>query len=193
MIDAFLTSFRAKEFDPGLADAVQRIESGYASLQPVAMGSRPISPDAPAHAPRYSPYAPAPSTGGGWTISGMVMVGVVILVVWMIISAIGRAFSGGATGPMGYGGGNGPNYGGGGGGFGRGLMGGLLGGMAGSWLYDSFNRSGEAHGRESGGGLLGGGPTTPHVGGDDSWSTSGGDFGDSGGGDFGGGDSGGDF
>ncbi len=191
VVDAFLTAFREKEFDRGLSNAVEHIETDYASLRPVATSSRPISPSAPAQAPRYSP---APTTGtGGWTIGGMLMIGAVIVVVLMVISAIGRAFSGGPGGPMGSGGGGyGPNYdGGGGGGFGRGMLGGLLGGMAGSWLYDSFNhRSNSAFGGEQHS------PQSPSSWGDsssssdDTWSTSGGDFGGSGG-DFGGGDSGG--
>jgi uncharacterized protein len=199
LVDTFLAAFRAKEFDRGLTDAVSLIEKDYAQLKATGVATR-SSPNAPAQAPRAFPVEPGqPAQRISWWSIGLVVAAVVIGL--MILSSIMRAFAGGSGqyGSAGYGGGYGNpagGYGGGGGGLGRGLMGGLLGGMAGSWLYDSFGRhSGSAHAGEP---PTSGGDWNQPSASDDSWSTSGGDFGgggggDFGGGDFGGGDSGGDF
>lgn len=188
LVDTLLTSFREKAFDAGLTKAVSQIEKDYAHLRGTV--SRTASRET-AQAPRVLP-APrqAPAQGISWLGIGLIIGAVVIGL--MLLSSIMRAFSGGPGqyGPAGVG------YGG-GGGFGSGLLGGLLGGMAGSWLYDSFSgHSNSAHAGETGHSDTFGGGTSSA--GDDTWSTSGGDFGsgsDFGGGDFSGGSDfgGGDF
>lgn len=136
----------------------------------------------------------------------------VLLVVW-VVSALVRALSGGGGG-YGMGGG----YGGGGGGFMSSMLGGLFGAAAGMWMYDRFFGHGGSSGwggttagfggsdasREpsdigggdpsvSGGDYGGGGNDVADAGGGgDNWNDAG-DFGGGGGGDFGGGFGGGDF
>ncbi len=84
----------------------------------------------PANQPQISP------------IMKYILIGLGILLVFWIISAIIRGFStmrgGYAGGGPGAGGGYGPGYGGGGGGFMNGFLGGLLGGAAGMWAYNHF-------------------------------------------------------
>ena len=209
--DAFVTGFKAKNYDGALSDAVSKLHSGYAKLSPTHAKGH-TSNNAPIH---RSPVASHPIAVQKpmqsswmpmiWTI-GLVLLGM------FVISSLIRAFSGGGGG-RGYGGGGyggqpgyGGGYGGGGGGFLSSMAGGIFGAVAGNWVYDQFSGGHSAHAHDSmssnsdplAGSSTLGDDNTSSSGNDwtDDGSSSGGgwfDGGDSGGGggDFGGGDSGG--
>jgi len=210
------TQFKKGNYDEGFLEGVTFIRDQFAK-----------NPPKTAVAPAVRPQGnkPAAETGGvfkdkegNWNWTGIICVGLVVLVVIWLIFGLIRAMSGAGGG--GYGGA--PGYaGGGGGGFMTGLLGGLFGAMAGNWLYhnmfggggsqayggsdpgaspgssgDDYTGSGGGvddagggGGDDAGGGDWGGGGD---VGGGD-WGGGGGDWG-GGGGDFGGGGfGGGDF
>lgn len=205
--------FRSESYDSGLLIGVDGVLQVYRQhMQGRAPGAAlaPGQANAPAAAPRF------PSTSGVhismfWWI-------VIIVIGFLILRSVMRAFSaprygppgapgapGGAP-PAGYG--YGPGYGGGYGGGGS-FWSGLLGGLGGAWLGNEMfgNRGGNAIGPadasqnvapDSGGGWGGdsGAGWQSDAGQADMSGASGGDwsgggFGDSGGGDFGGGDGGG--
>jgi uncharacterized protein len=227
---------RKRKPDEALLEAANFV---YSTLQAHGGGRAPAAGGRTAAAPPVS-HSPGPGArqphvagpdqdrgGIGWL--GWLAIGVgIFLVLWLLfglfraLTGAGRGAYGGAGPGGGYGpGGSGGGYGGGGGGgFLTSLMGGLFGAAAGSWIYDSFFRSGGSHLGESS--AYGGTPTSapsadvppseqPGAGvfGDDTGGGGdfddngggGGDFaedpgggGDWGGGDFGGGDfGGGDF
>lgn len=198
--DSFLKSFREKKFDQGLVNAVSYLESASLRLK----DSRLVPTSAPIqHRPAANQNIGVQNMG----IWSWVILGVVVWLVFSIVSSLIRGASGmsgaGSYGQPGYGGaGYGGGYGGGGGGFMSNMFGGLAGAMAGNWLYNSmFNNHGSnmnaGFGSSYGDGSTGIDQSAP-----DDFSSggdfSGGDFGgggDYGGGDFGGGDfgGGGDF
>jgi uncharacterized protein len=130
------------------------------------------------HAPVGVP-SEAPSRGGSiWSmLLPILLIGVVVLVV---IRILGRLFGRGGAGGMQ------PGFGG-GGGFLRSMLGGIFGAAAGMWLFNQFSGLGNAFGSDASSAPQEGG--ADDAGGQDTdYSSSGGDFGDSGGGDSGGGD-----
>ena len=215
-----LTGFRAKRFDDALLGMTASLEQTYGNL--AARGGSTPAALPPGNAGSNSsrapttptPAPPAQRTGSGFNLGciGFVVIAVVIL---LVISLIRRLFAGRSAGyggnapPPGYGQGNygAGGYGGGyppqgGGGFGRGIAGGLLGGLFGSWLGGNVFGQNHASSQDPNAGQNTGGNDAGTGGDATGFSTSGGDFGDSGstdagsgfstsGGDFGGGDSGG--
>jgi uncharacterized protein len=211
--DAFIAKFRDKDYDGGLLNGVQAIET---TLKGVKFEHRA------AHAPVPGPRAERVrgAAGGGSTMGTILLIGGGILAVFLILRVLGGLFgrSAGAGHPNqasgmgmpgpGMGQGGGPGYYGGGGGYGgrggggffSGLRGGLGGALAGNWLYDQM--SGRHGGSTSAG--MGYAPddqsSIPDQGGDAiggadddggrgaSWEDS---PGNTGGGDWGGGDTGG--
>jgi len=191
-----LRNFRDKKFDEGLLEGVAYVRKTIdADLAQTSAGrSRSVQiPDVPAVG------------RGGWTIGGIICVGLVIVAVIWLVSALVRAMTGGGGryvggpgggyGGGGYGGGGygGGGFGGGGGGFMSSMIGGLFGAAAGNWMYDRFFRGDSSSAGNIGGQNYGSNADSPGQDTDYS-STSGGDFGDnsgqddggSGGGDFGG-------
>ena len=162
MSDLLLKSFRAKNYDQGLGQAVdffqQKLQehgtSKEAPAQPNSAGSATPAPSTPAPTPppgaapapqqRSSPPAPyeIPSSSsrsggssGGFHIGGLLCVGIAILIGFMLLRSLFRGGSANRGGGYGGGyGGGGYGYGGGGGGFGRGIGGGILGGLLGNWI-----------------------------------------------------------
>lgn len=182
VVEAMAVGFREKKFDEGLSQGLAQIgtEFGKLSGTSATAHSRTLPP---APMPQQSPRVRHAPSASGNNYGGIVMIGLLIVGGLILLSVLGRAFSGGGMGGA-------PGMG--GGGFGTGLMGGLLGALAGNWLYNSFSgHHGQAFGGEQQSNL-----------GDDGGSGAG-DFGgndfgggaDFGGGDFGGGDfgGGGDF
>ncbi len=211
--ETMTAGFNAKDFDRGLLDGVAHVRQtmdARATGGPVGATSSTQQPGATA-APVPTPDISKQNEGG------ISMVTIVILVVgaFILFSLFRRLFAGrqqyqqpryganqnqpGDPQQQGYGQ---PGYGQqGGGGFGRGLGGGLLGGLGGMFLYDQlFRRDNAAHGsdatQQGGAGTQDPSNTGGQFSGDDqgqTFSDSGGSWGDSDGGDSGGGDSGGDF
>lgn len=195
---------KRKFYDEGLLEGVNYVYSTMKSNIGVK-GAGLDQPAVPRHDQAPWQQAPQRKAGGGIMeifggLGGLLCIGLIIgLVVWVFIGLI-RAFThsggGGYSGGPGYGGGMG-----GGGGFMTGLLGGMFGAVAGSWLYDSFFRSGGGSGWGGGssssyGGDNSGGPQREDTdysgtGGDYSGNDAGGGDAGGGGGDFGGG--GGDF
>jgi len=186
---AFITKFKADDYDGGLLAGAKEVDAQ-------------VSAAAPTVAPR-TPVARPPGglrPQGGFSFSSLLGLGLLIVAVLFGIRLLGSLFGGGQRGgypgQMGRPGFGGPGYGGGGGGGGfmQSMFGGIGGALAGNWLYDQFSGR---HGGSTDSSAYGGdaSPTqeTP-----DTWSggseTSGG-WGDSGGGggggDWGGGDGGG--
>lgn len=215
-------ALRAKKYDDVATIASSSIlerMTANAAANPVR---RPAANNSPNSPPAAIPSEPASSRGSSFGFAGLVCFGLAIVLIIFIVMRIIRSRSqqnnggfGGGAGPSGYGQG-GPGYGnqgygnpgygggGGGGGFGRGLMGGIVGGVAGSWLGSKvFGQDHTSHtgGDTSGGGSSGGNAPAgnPYDAPDTGGTSSGADFGSSGGGfdsgggsDFGGGgDSGG--
>lgn len=213
IVDAFTTGFKAGNFDDGLTQGVQAIESAVADSGGLPAGGAAVPPGPVRGRGRALPgrVPPGPNPGGGSSGLGiLVMIGVVILAVMIGLRLLGRLFGGGQhyqagpppMGGRGYGapGYGAPGYGGAGrgGGFFSGLLGGLGGAVAGNWLYDQFGNRHSGGGPIDSGGFQGG---DPGAGGGDWGGTSGdwggdagggGDWGGGGGGDWGGGDGGGD-
>jgi uncharacterized protein len=212
LVSQLLASFKSKEFDRGLIDGVKLISDRmdrHLGSGAVSGSAAPSSGGAtPAYPGNTGSSRSVPTTGGGgFSMGGMLCVGIGALLVLFIVTRLfnrnrGAGYGGPAGGGypqqggyQGQGGGYPPGgypQGGGGGGFGRGLLGGLLGGAIGSWGYDKLSHRGGADpGYPSSGGA---GPTNDTGGVDTSYSGSGGDFGSpdtSSGGDFS--SSGGDF
>ena len=205
--DQMLTSFRQKQYDQALLNAVgsyrQTLANNLSGAESSTQVEKPSGAQQTSAAEsQQNDPKPSPSShrGGGISLWSLIIWGIVIFV---IVRLIGRMFRGRSTGPMGqagYGpqsGWNQPGYGR-GGGFGTGLGGGILGGMLGGWLGSHmFGRGGSS---------AYGAPPAPPTGGqepgvfsnehDANFASSGGDFGTggsdfSGGGDFGGGGGGG--
>jgi len=214
--DHLLAAFRQKNFDQGLAEAMQSISQRMDSNAPTSNSgtvNRSTSPP-----PTYSPPS-FPRQQRGWGFGGIACIIVAVVLFIILIRGIfgrsGGSYYGGGYPQGGYQGGypqggyppqGGFGYGGGGGGFGRGFLGGLLGGALGGYAADRWMHSGQQSGGytpppdSGGGGDFGGGGG----GADTSFDSSGGDFGGGGGGgdwggggggggDFGGGGGGGDF
>lgn len=175
-----LSALKRKEYDEGLLNALDAIET-VASTDLKAAGASTTAKT------RTSPAAAGDSSLPSWT--GWLCLGIGGLVaVLVVVSLVGALFRGGGAGA--------PGYGGMGGGWGGGLFGslfaGLGGALLGNWIYDQW-AGGSAHANEPGAGAndASGGATDDNY---QDFSSSGGDFGDTGGGDFGGGDfGGGDF
>src|SRR6266566_1339303 len=142
LVKRLQAKFKSKEYDRGLLDAVNFVESkmsahlGRASAQRGDDNSRAVPPNS-------SGGGHANAGGTGMGIGGWICLGVVgLAAVWLVFGLI-RAFTGmgaGYGGGGGYGPGYGGGYGGGGGGFMSGLIGGMFGAAAGNWMYDSFFR-----------------------------------------------------
>jgi uncharacterized protein len=207
--DQMLTSFKQKQYDQGLLNAVGSYRQTLANNLGGSGSSTQVEKTSPGAAPTPAPSGrdsdASPSNnrgGGGISLWSLVIWGLVIFFVLRLIGGIFRRRTAGPMGGMmGQGnqpGWNQPGYGyGRGGGFGTGLGGGILGGMLGGWLGSHmFGRGGSsAYGAPppSPGGQEPGVFSNEH---DANFASSGGDFGTggsdfSGGGDFGGG--GGDF
>jgi uncharacterized membrane protein YgcG len=215
--DAFIESFRNKNFDGGLLNGVKAIET---ALDGVQVKSR----DAHTPVPGARGARVRGAAGGGSMLGTILLIGGGILAVFLILRVLGGLFGrsagsgypnqvGGMGMPrpgMGPGGGGPGYYGGGGyggrggGGFFSGLLGGLGGAMAGNWLYDQMSgRHGESTTAGMGYGHDDSSAAVPDkgddaiIGADDdggrgaSWDD--GNTGDPGGGDWGGGDAGGDW
>ena len=188
--DTFNGRVRAKLRDGQTGQALVFASEDFASLLPKA-GAAPkagapkpaaLGPQTPGTPANRQPFATSPDTakpepqkeaGLGWGMWLTIIVGGYVL-----ISLLGRLFSGG--GGSGLGGGSGPGWG--------GLLGGLLGGgLLGYWLGNSSSTASESHhdnggtGGSAGGAASDGGADSSEPGGFDSF----------GGGDFGGDSSGG--
>jgi len=214
--ERLLRGFRSKDYDRGLSDAIAYIQSTADRSSAEGAAAAGGGQVARRQAPRGQQ-----SMGSG--IGGLLCVGLVIFLGVMVVMSLVRMFRrpqvpqgyGGyghpGQGPQGYGqqypgqysgGGYGSPAGGwGGGGMFGGLMSGLGGALLGNYLYDRWNTPSGGAGHTPMDPGAGAGPMY-----DDSryqdFTSSGGDFGDSGGGDFGGGgdwgggdggDGGGDF
>jgi uncharacterized protein len=167
LASTLLTSFKARQYDQGLLDAVALVQRTMtANAQGAAtnaQGNRTLQtfPGAPAQRSTTPNAAPAPQpqqqpaerSGRGMFFWLIVLGGGFFLLMFIIRRLAARASNYGA-GQNAYGGnpnvppplpGNPPQYGNypgqgvGGGGFGRGMLGGLLGGAAGGWLYDRMS------------------------------------------------------
>jgi uncharacterized protein len=199
--DRILTNFKKNDYNDGLLQGLQFIESRFAANPPAVAGRKGSTPAIGAVTPPAQGHVqPERSNIMGWICLGVA----VLLVVWLFIGLI-RAFSaprGGAMGgpggrPMG-GAGYGPGYGGGygggggGGGFMSGLLGGMFGAVAGNWLYNSFG-GGHGLGGSWGAGQAYGSTPGAAPGGDQpaDYSETGGTWGNDAGGDQGGADQGG--
>ena len=160
---------------------------------------RNAQPTARATAPGDAPTPAAPARAEPTPIMTWVLIGLGVLLVFWLISAIIRGFS-----SMGGGGGYAPGYGGGygGGGFMTGFLGGMFGAAAGMWMYSHFFGGGGSSAYA--GGSPSGDPTSaPNDVGAGDPIGAGGDYGEvdkgaveapddgGGGGDWGGGDAGG--
>jgi uncharacterized membrane protein YgcG len=152
--EAFIASFRQRDFDGGLAAGVAEIErtlDGYTDTKRHA-GARAGVPAPVGREARRGQVG-----GGGSMLSTFLVIGLGIFAVLIILRLLGGLFGrsqgSGYPGSMGMGGqrpgmgpggpgyyGGGGGYGGrGGGGFFSGLLGGLGGAMAGNWLYDQMS------------------------------------------------------
>lgn len=195
-----LENFKEKKFDQGLESAASYLNV----VAPKLIHSNRSLASQRAHHPVSAPAhgeQPMGQVNRGWGIWGWVILAVVTLMVFSVVSALVRGFSGGGAGP-GYGT-PGYGYGGGGGGFMSNMLGGLAGAVAGNWIYNSmfgshnsaygssgWTNSGNDSGTDD---LMGNGGASDDFSGG-GYDASGGSFGDFGGGDFGGGDfGGGDF
>ena len=209
--EAMLTSFRAKEYDKGLTNAVSLLSTTFSGLkapasksasatqtkhagQPTPATARhvPAASVPVQHAPSHAHQAPLHSNqASAWP--GIITVLMLVVGGIFAVSMIGRMFGGGGHSQGGYGA---PGGGfGGGGGFMNGLAGGIFGAVAGNWLYNQFSdHSASAGEHHSHGGSLdssdssGGSGFDSGSGSSDTGFSGGTDFG---GGDFGSGDSGG--
>jgi uncharacterized protein len=171
LVSLMLEKLRQKQNDAALLEAVNFVAGAMAGHAVAA--SRPAAAPARATAVEGNPEASSP---WGWVIAALLG----FLAAWVVVRVIRSMFSGGAAGGANPGGG---------GGFLSSLLGGMFGAAAGMWLYDQFTNhhgssdSGLDDQRRNDGG---------NSGQDSDYTSSGGDFGDSGGGDSaGGGDSGG--
>jgi uncharacterized membrane protein YgcG len=204
MRTAFTSEFQKKDFDAGLLKGVQAIGSEAASAR-AEFGSLKQAGGAGAGRVNHNNAAPfrglPARRGGGFGISSLLWIGLLIFGGLFVIRMLGSLFGGrgqhgyGQQGRMGGPGYGGPGYGGGGGGGGfmSGLLGGLGGAVAGNWLYDQF--SGRHHGgnyADTTGSDAGNAPDAPAA---EGWSADAGSTGDwgGGGGDAGGGGGGGDW
>lgn len=175
VVKTLLTTFKSKQYDAGLEQAVTLVEAAFADLKrpdpgasEARTGPTPAIVQPPSPATADSALA-APSWDefgmGSWLLLAAVIVGGLVLVMF-ILRALSGAMGGTGSGMFG------------------GLLTGLLGAMAGSWLYDQFFGNTATAGETS--------AEPEPVGataGHDDWESTGGDFG---GDDFGGSD-GGDF
>ncbi len=191
--EAFLSGLKQGEPDAALLQGARTIASEVASAH--------------AEVGRVGQRAPGPLRGrggmparrpGGFGLSSLLGIGLLVVGVLFFIRLLGSLFGGGrAMGgqPGRFGGGYGPGYGGGGGGgFMSSLFGGIGGAMAGNWLYDQF--SGRHQGGYTDSSSYGGDPGAAPpddwaggTGGGSDWG--GGEAGGGGGGDWGGGGGGG--
>jgi hypothetical protein len=201
---AFIDEFKRQDFDGGLKQGVETIESEIAQAKAESGGVLRQAVPAPG-----VPVRGRPAHQGSFGLGSLLLIGLLILAVLFGIRLLGNLFGGGyragypGPGPRPMGG---PGYGGpgsgGGGGFWSSMFGGIGGALAGNWLYDQF--SGRHHGgyvdsttagpSDEGGQIVeSGGNDWVGTGGAD-WgggdSGGGGDWGGGGGGDWGGGDGG---
>ncbi len=204
--EAMLTSFRAKEYDKGLTNAVSLLSTTFSGLKaPVSKSATQTSRDSkhagqptpaavrhvPAasvpgqHAPSHAHQAPLHANqASAWP--GIITVLMLVVGGVFAISMISRMFGGGGHSQGGYGA-PGGGYGGGGGGFMNGLAGGIFGAVAGNWLYNQFSDHSASAGEHHSHGSSLDSSDSSNGGGFDSGSGSS-DTGFSGGTDFGGGD-----
>ncbi len=217
------TSLHDKQYDQGLADAVENVDRAYtANINGAAPGATPMQQQPARTGGNTSPLPGGRSSSGGMGLGlgSLLCLGVAAVVIFSIIRAIFRGRSGGGYGGgpggmmppggqnmgQGYGQGYGGAAGGGGGGFGRGILGGLLGGALGGYAENRFEHRNDPSGSgssqagwgDSSANAAGGGgsfDSGPSDAGQMGDAGSGGDFGSSGGGGGGdsGGSSGGDF
>ena len=209
--ELMLTSFRAKEYDKGLTNALAQLSTTFAELK--APATKPASALQTTRDPKHAGQQPTPATvrhvpaasvpvqqapikghqaplpanpPSAWP--GIITVLMLVVGGIFAISMISRMFGGGGQSHGGYGApGGGYGGGGGGGGFMNGLAGGIFGAVAGNWLYGQFSghnaSAGEHHSPNS---SLDSSDTS-----NGGWADSGNsssDTGFSGGTDFGGGD-----
>lgn len=184
-----------EKLDAGDKDGALHAITGFVA-DTMQHHARPTANAAPGdNVPGTQPVHHQPATS---SIMHWVLIGLVVLVVFWLISAVLRGFSSMGGG----GGGGGPGYGyggGGGGGFLNGFLGGMFGAAAGMWMYNNFfgHSTSSAWGGEShtGGGAATSEPSDvgagdPSVGGADYGDNDKGadeDVGGGGGGDWGGG------
>ncbi|HEU5116190.1 MAG TPA: TPM domain-containing protein [Isosphaeraceae bacterium] len=157
---SFENHFRSGDFDGGLKAGVEAIGETLSSApQPAANpAGAPIGP-MPAGGRRAAPQPHANPRNQGSGMAVLLIIGVVVLIAFFVIRALGRAASGsayggvGPKGPMpgqGYGAGPGyGGYGGRGGGFMSSLFGGLGGAIAGNWLYNQMSGGHHDYGHQS--------------------------------------------
>ncbi len=194
--EAMLTSFRAKEYDKGLTNAVSLLSTTFSGLKAPASKSASATqtkhagqptPAAVRHVPAASvPAQHAPlhaNQASAWP--GIITVLMLVVGGIFAVSMIGRMFGGGSQSHGGYGA-PGGGYGG-GGGFMNGLAGGIFGAVAGNWLYNQFSDHSASAGEHHSHGSSLDSSDSSNGGGFDSGSGSS-DTGFSGGTDFGGGD-----
>ncbi len=116
-------AFKTQNFDSGLDNAV----TYYSSVLLSAANSKPSKRTAE-NSPPASSAVPSSNSGGGFSILSIVLIGVVLFILFRVISGM---MGGGLNPGMG-------GMGGGGMGFFGSLMTGMLGAVAGNWLYDKF-------------------------------------------------------
>ncbi|HYF49065.1 MAG TPA: TPM domain-containing protein [Planctomycetota bacterium] len=154
-----LESFKKKEYDQGLASAVEFAETHLGGKRPVESAGSSSASAAPAPASTAT-SAPTQSPSSPW---GTIIVIAVAVLGFLFVLALFRSMAGGGMG-------------GGGGGFFSGLMGGIAGAFLGNWLYNSFSGGTDSSGEN---GDSGSDASADDIDG------GGGDFGgDGGGGDF---------
>ena len=210
--EAMLTSFRAKEYDKGLTNAVSLLSTTFSGLKAPASKSATQTPRDPKHAGQPTPatvrHVPAASVPGQHAPShahqaplhanpasawpGIITVLMLVVGGIFAVSMIRRMFGGGGHSQGGYGApgggyGGGGYGGGGGGGFMNGLAGGIFGAVAGNWLYNQFSDHSASAGEHHSPGNSLDSSDSSNGGGFDS-GTGSSDTGFSGGTDFGGGD-----
>jgi uncharacterized membrane protein YgcG len=204
--ERLLNGFREKDYDKGLLDAIAYIDTAAGRASSAKSGaSSPVPTRSEPRADQSRPGTRRESSGIGAGLGGLICLGVVGFIVVMVVMMVARMFrrspaAGGygqpMQGPQGYGGyqgGYGGPMGGGGGGMFGGLMSGIGGALLGNYMYDRWNQptGHSGHQPPDAGSTAAGGQMMDDPNRYEDFSSSGGDFGDSGGGGFGGGDSGG--
>ena len=118
-----IEAFKTQNFDSGLDNAV----TYYSAVILSAANSKSTKRTAE-NIPSTTNTAPSSNSGGGFSILSIVLIGLVLFILFRVISGM---LGGGLNPGMG-------GMGGGGMGFFGSLMTGMLGAVAGNWLYDKF-------------------------------------------------------
>ncbi len=138
-----------------VADAMQRNGRSAVSAVPPTKAPPPANAPPPEQVVHQQPQPVQASPIFYW-----ILIGLGVLLIFWLVSAIIRGFASmGGGGGYGYGGGGyGPGYGG-GGGFMSGMLGGMFGAAAGMWMYNHFLGSGTPSAWGGSPGPSGGGPS----------------------------------